>query len=154
MRHRDPLAPHFYASSQLYPRARQDVMSIGEILQWLTLLHERHAWPWETLGRTLGIGEGKHVVSKIRGNSWIGQLEQRRMSRQLCRIISGELVLTAPNKYGRRDAAIADNPQPIRNPALMAYDMKTGRIVRRAAPLPEPTLPSFKNGLAKFFDRR
>jgi hypothetical protein len=76
------------------------------------------------------------------------------MSRQLSRIISGELVLTAPNKYGRRDAVIADNPQPIRNPALMAYDMKTGRIVRRAAPLPGPTLPSFKNGLAKFFDRR
>jgi hypothetical protein len=76
------------------------------------------------------------------------------MSRQLTRIVAGELVLSEPNKFGRRDAVIADNPQAIRNPTLMAYDMKTGRIVRRASPLPGPTLPSFKDGLAKFFDRR
>jgi hypothetical protein len=72
-RRRDPLAPRFYASSQFYPRASQDVMSCEEIRQWLKLLHEQFGWPWETLGRTLGIGEGKHVVSKIRGNSWIGE---------------------------------------------------------------------------------
>jgi hypothetical protein len=153
MRRRDPLTPRLYASSQLYARAPQDVMSVGEILQWLTLLHEQHGWPWETLGRTLGIGEGKHVRSKIRGNSWIGALEQRRMSRQLCRIISGELVLIAPNKYGRRDAVIADNLRPIRGALHMAINWpRSARIVWRTAPLPEPSLPSFKNALAKFFD--
>jgi len=35
----------------------------------------------------------------------------------------------------------------------MAYDMKTGRLVLRTIPLPQPTLPSFTNALAKFFDR-
>ena len=74
------------------------------------------------------------------------------MSRQLRTIISGELVLTAPNKYGRRDATLSDNPQPIKGATRWAYDLKTGRIVRRTTPLPEPTLPSFKDAIAKFFD--
>jgi len=62
-------------------------------------------------------------------------------------------VLSQPNKFGRRDAVIADHPVPIRNPSRMAYDMKTGRLVLRTIPLPQPTLPSFTNALAKFFDR-
>jgi hypothetical protein len=45
MHRRDPFAPRFYQSSQHYPRAPQDVMPVGEILQWLTLLHEQHGWP-------------------------------------------------------------------------------------------------------------
>jgi len=92
-------------------------------------------------------------ASKVRGNSWFVGGEQARCSRQLLRIISGELVLSQPNKFGRRDAVIADHPVPIRNPSRMAYDMKTGRLVLRTIPLPQPTLPSFTNALAKFFDR-
>jgi hypothetical protein len=35
----------------------------------------------------------------------------------------------------------------------MVFDMKTGRLVLRTIPLPHPTVPSFSNALAKFFDR-
>jgi len=100
-------------------------MPCQEMRRWLKLLREQHGWPWETLARTLGIGEGKHAASKVRGNSRILPGEQCRMSRQLRRIASGELKLSEPNKFGRRDAVIADNPQPIGNPSLtMAYDLK------------------------------
>jgi hypothetical protein len=153
MRRRYPLAPRFYPSSHLYPRAPQNVLSVGEIRGWLALLHKQFGWPWETLARTLGIGEGKHVTSKVRGNSWFVGGEQARCSRQLLRIISGELVLSQPNKFGRRDAVIADYPVPIRNPSRMAYDMKTGRLMLSSIPLPQPTLPSFTSALAKFLDR-
>jgi hypothetical protein len=56
-------------------------MSCDEIRHWLSVLHGQFGWPWETLARTLGIGEGKHVASKLRGNSWIYPGEQIRMSR-------------------------------------------------------------------------
>jgi len=52
----------------------------------------------------------------------------------------------------RWDAIIADNPQPIRGALRWTYDLKRGRIVWQTDPLPQPTLPSFKNALAKFFD--
>jgi hypothetical protein len=47
---------------------------------------------------------------------------------------------------------IADNRQPIRGALHMAIDgLRSARIVWRTAPLPEPTLPSFKNALVEFF---
>jgi hypothetical protein len=131
-------------------------MSSDALRQWLKLLHERHGWPWETLARTLGIGEGKHVVSKVRGNSRFVGGEQKRCTRQLRRIISGELVLAERrNSQGgkRCDAVIADNPQPIRGAHRMAIDLRRGGlVVRRREPLPQPTLLSFKTALTKFLN--
>lgn len=43
------------------------------------------------------------------------------MSRQLRRIISEELVLSEPNKSGRRNAVMADHPVPIRGPTILRY---------------------------------
>jgi hypothetical protein len=130
-------------------RSPKGVMSCDEIRHWLSVLHGQFGWPWETLARTLGIGEGKHVASKLRGNSWIYPGEQIRMSRQLDRIISGELVC---EKRGQRvDAVLADNPAPLTTKARMVYDLKAGRI-RWVAPrlAPDPLLPSFHSGLTKF----
>jgi hypothetical protein len=130
-------------------RLLRGVMSCDEIRHWLSVLHEQIGWPWETLARTLAIGEGKHVASKVRGNSWIYPGEQIRMSRQLDRIISGELVC---EKRGQRvDAVLADNPQPLRQPARLAFDLSTGRL-RWVQPrlAPHPMLPSFRSWLTKF----
>ena len=118
-------------------------MSRDEIRHWLRELHTTYGWPWETLARTLGLGEGKHAVSKVRGG------EQRRCSRQLDRIISGELV---SEKRGQRvDAVLADNLTPLTTRSRMAYDLKAGRIFWVAPRLaPEPVLPSFRNALTRF----
>jgi hypothetical protein len=125
-------------------------MSSGEIRQWLKTLHEEHGWPWETLARTCGIGEGKHAASKVRGNSWIKHGERRRMSRQISRILSGELVPSAPNGRRRVDAKLADTPVPIRGAVRMVYDLQTGRLAWKLPPAPTgPSLPSFAKGIEK-----
>ena len=41
---------------------------------------QQFGWPWETLAHALGIGEGKHVTSKFRGNGFIDVGEQPSMS--------------------------------------------------------------------------
>lgn len=128
-------------------RLPESILSADQIRSWLKVLHEQFGWPWETLARTLGIGEGKHAASKVRGNSWIYRGEQVRMSRQLAKIIGGQLVLGPPNSRGRRDAVIADHPRPIRGARPMAYDMKTRHLVWPTPLLPGPTLPSFRGVL-------
>lgn len=126
-------------------------MSCAEIRHWLKELHERHGWPWETLARTCGIGEGKHVVSKVRGNSSIYHAEQRRMSRQIDRIISGELVPSKPDKRGRVDAVLAAHPVSLERSMRMKVDLATGRLgfVERRAPTPGTVL-SFSQGVEAF----
>jgi hypothetical protein len=124
-------------------------MSVEAIRWWLKLLHERHGWPWETLARTLGIGEGKHVVSKVRGNSRFVGGEQRRCTRQLRRIISGELVpVERRNSQGgkRWDAVIADHPQPLRLPVQWHINLKRKDPFEwRAQEPPPPMLNNFRN---------
>jgi hypothetical protein len=125
-------------------------MSSEEIRQWLKTLHEEHGWPWETLARTLGIGEGKHAASKVRGNSRIKYGERRRMSRQIARILSGELVPSAPNIRRRVDAKLADNPVPIHGAVRMVYDLQSGRLAWKLPPTPTgPRLPSFAEAIEK-----
>jgi hypothetical protein len=150
MRRHDPL-PRPHSGSHLQPRAPVGVMSREEIRHWMRELHTTYGWPWETLARTLGLGEGKHAVSKVRGNSWFRGGEQPRCSRQFDRIISGELVLSKPNKYGRIDAVLADHPVPLSQPARLKFDFASNRlrwVVPRQAP--PPMVPSFLSGLARF----
>jgi hypothetical protein len=119
------------------------VMSCEEIRHWMRELHVTYGWPWETLARTLGIGEGKHVVSKVRGNSYFRGGEQRRCSRQLDRILSGELVPWKPER-GRVEAVVADKPVPLTRPARFVYNLKIGKlgyVVPRMTM--DPILPSF-----------
>jgi len=143
------MRPH--SGSHLIPRVPVDVMSCNEIRHWMRELHATYGWPWETLARTLGLGEGKHAASKVRGNSWFKGGEQLRCRRGLDRIISGELVLSKPNNYGRIDAVLADHPVPLSQPGRLKFDFASNRlrwVIPRQAP--HPVLPSFRSGLSKF----
>jgi hypothetical protein len=149
MRRRNPRAPRFFPATRFFPRA-PDVKSVEEIRWWLKMLHEQRGWPWETLGRTLGIGEGKHVASKVRGNSRFVGGEQIRCTRQLRRIISGELVpVERRNSQGgkRWDAVIADHPQPLRPGLHWHVDLKRGTAYLEPTEPPPPMLPNFRNML-------
>jgi hypothetical protein len=128
-------------------------MSQDEIRHWLGRLHREFAWPWNTLARVCALGEGKHAKSKVRGNSRFVGGEQPRCSRQLKRIINGELVLSEPNSRGQRDAVLADNPTPLKGAAHMVFDLESGRIVWRITPLPQPTLTSFRKGIERFLGK-
>jgi hypothetical protein len=141
-----PARPSLFPDYPVFPRA-PDVMSVEEIRWWLKLLHEQHGWPWETLARTLGTGEGKHVVSKVRGNSRFVGGEQRRCTRQLRRISSGELVpVDRRNSQGgkRWDAVIADHPQPLRPGLHWHIDLRRGTAYLEPTAPPPPMLPNFR----------
>lgn len=107
---------------------------------------------------------------KATGREWIYPTEQLRMSVQLRRIISGELVLKQRvNGFKLRgvrkvrngqpqfhdgvpvyDAVLADDPQPLRMPQQiqMRYDLRSGRLVQLPTLMePENPLPSFKRAL-------
>lgn len=130
------------------------VMSCEEIRWWMLELHRR-GWNRGVMQRTLGMHH--HDLRKAYGKDWIYPTEQVRFSRQLKKIISGELVLKARTLRGHRstkgqpatkrgfDAVLAENPQPLRMPMKMGFDMKTGRIKLTPQFMPpENPLPNFK----------
>jgi hypothetical protein len=134
--------------------SRIPVMTTDEIRYWLNELHETHGWGWGCLARTLRLGETKHVVSKARRpHVWFVGGEQRRCSKQIDRILSGELV---PVMHGRRqDAVVAARPVPIQQPRRLVYSLSTGRMSWVAPrPAPVPTLPAFAEGLRRLLDGR
>jgi len=144
---------HPFNKDHPHVRSPKGVMGCDEIRHWLSVLHQQFGWPWETLARTLGIGEGKHVASKVRGNSWIYPGEQIRMSRQLDRILSGELVC---EQCGRRvDAVLADSPTPLANKPRLVYDLNASGM-RWVAPrlALKPALPSFRAALGEIKKER
>lgn len=132
-------------------------MSCAEIRWWMLEL-QRRGWNRGEMQRTLGMPN--HDWRKALGKEWIYPTEQMRYSRQLRKIMSGELVLRGRlsvrgvpvmNRYGTRvrDAVLADEPVPLQMPMKMAFDMKTGRIGLLPKYLPpENPLPSFRTLLA------
>jgi hypothetical protein len=128
-------------------------MTCDEIRYWLKELHEKHGWNWACLARTLRLGEAKHARSKLRRNVRFVGGEQRRCSRQIDRILSGELVTAMlPGKKGppRQQAVVADHPVPIQQPARLVYDLATGRMHwKKPRSVPEPVLPSFATALRR-----
>lgn len=110
-------------------------MGVDEIRYWLTVLNRDHGWQMRALGRTMGLrGDGHGWVRKAAGKEWIYRGEQKRMSRQLERILSGELICIAGQggvKGGTRRRAkvlIAEHPVPLCPPNHWIYDRRLGRL--------------------------
>lgn len=124
------------------------VMTPEEIRYWLKELLRR-GWTAICLQRTLGAKRG--IKQKMSGDAWIYPTEQVRFSKQLQRIISGELVQQAvdPNAppcshKSKRNAVLAEHPVPLSGPMTMVYDFRAGRLALRSTE-PERKLPSFKS---------
>jgi len=83
------------------------------------------------LARTLGLANECSVWRKADGREWIYPTEQVRMSRQIKRIISGELVCV-PGKPGRVKggayqagrAVLAAHPVPLVPPVKQVLDVE------------------------------
>ena len=133
------------------------MLSEQEIRWWLLELRRR-GWPTRLLGRTMGLRNPQCVMAKADGRQWIYPAEQVRMSRQIKRIISGELVCK-PGRAGRPDrhgngrgkALLAAHPVPLTSPLKMVLDTDAlfkGRPVRfKQVPAYEPPmalLPDFE----------
>jgi hypothetical protein len=125
-------------------------MSVEEIRWWLKELLERHGWGTRVLGRTLGLSNEAHVGGKASGKQWIYRGEQIRMSHQLKRIISGELVCIngKPGRGNAGKAVIADYPQPLRPCLHWRIDLKRGTAYLEPQEPPKPALPNFRSMLA------
>jgi hypothetical protein len=124
-------------------RSPKGVMSCDEIRYWLRELTANHGWTFRALARLFGRmrrngqpNDGA-VRSKL-NHSWIYPGDQVVYSRQIDRILSGELVRR------RSHAVVADHPVPIHRPARMVYDFVSDRL-RWVNPrlVASPTLPSF-----------
>lgn len=116
-----------------------DIMSREEIIELLKELRTR-GWSICALARAIGTHEdhGATLLGKIRGTSSIYRGEQRRFSRQLHRILSGELV------PGRGHPQLADDPKPLRRPAKMVLIDGKLRWLQPRIVAGEPALPSFR----------
>jgi len=121
-------------------------MSQAEIRWWLTELRRRYGWGTRVLGRTMGLSNEAHLDGKASGKQWIYRGEQIRMSYQLRRIISGELVCMngAPGRGHAGKAVIADRPQPLRPGLHWHVDLKRGTAYLEPTEPPPTPLPSFR----------
>jgi hypothetical protein len=154
---------HKVQGDQLGKLRRTDVMPIEEVRWWLNELMDHQGWKVCSLSRALGLASyeprpecpGKFrwyysgVRRKANGKSWIFPHERVRMSKQLERIISGEIAQIGSGRAG--DAyrgAIADVPQPIRLP--LKWHINLGRrdpLEWRQSGPPPRMLPNFRNML-------
>lgn len=138
--------PRFRAN--VHRGAPVGVMSCDEIRYWLTELMRR-GWGHCHLTRLMGI-HSKHcnnIKRKANGKEWLYWGEQVRFSRQLKRILSGELVQVGQKiRFDSKDphrAVLAKNPVPLVPPNKWVYDPQLGRL-RLVSQGFEPPLPSFQ----------
>lgn len=128
-------------------------MSCAEIRWWICELRRR-GWNRGVMQRLLGTKH--HNWRKADGKEWIYPGEQVRFSRQLGRVIRGEVVMQPTGRHARRDkftgrndcqkaVVITRNPQPLPMPMQVKYDMRAGRfrLVPQQVPIENP-LPDFK----------
>lgn len=126
-------------------------MSCEEIRYWLKWLREQ-GWKDGPLGLALGV-DRNNIRLKISGRSFIYVTEQRRLSKLIPRILSGELMMVK-GQQGRRGyapivVAIADDPKPMKAPPQMAYDFKSGRLCWRVPRFGHTaTIPGWNRGIA------
>jgi hypothetical protein len=103
------------------------MMSVDEIRYWLPELRRR-GWGRHNLRRTLAM-KADCLNQKASGRQWIYKCEQRRWSRQLERIIAGELVpVRGVPGHVKDKAVLAPHPQPLVPSTQFAYDLKRGRL--------------------------
>lgn len=124
-------------------------MSCEEIRWWMRELRRR-GWNRGVMQRLLG--SRHHNWCKADGKDWIYPTEQIRFSRQLRRVIAGEIVLKVyprPSAYQRKqDAVLAAHPVPLVAPLKKVYSLKLGRLVDVPAYTPpENPLPDFRTAL-------
>jgi hypothetical protein len=101
------------------------------------------------LGRTMGLANPSNIWRKADGREWIYPSEQIRMSRQIKRILSGELVCV-PGKPGRvkgggyaaGKAVLTTHPVPLVPPTKLVLDvehlLKRGVARLKVVPAYEP----------------
>lgn len=135
--------PRFRA--KVHRSAPVGVMSCDEIRFWLNELFRR-GWGHRHLGRVLGVKYPFkcNVNRKANGKEWIYWKEQVRFSRQIKRILSGELIEVGRkvNHHPAR-AVLAEKPVPLAPPNKWVYDRQLGRLKLVSAGF-EPPLPSFQ----------
>lgn len=116
-------------------------MGPDEIRFWLTALRTEHGWTAQALGRTLGFRKLDSAVKrKADGREWLYPSEQCRASRQIERILSGELLCVRGKRGGggfMSGAMIAAHPVPLVPPKHWIYDLKARRL--RLVPREWPT---------------
>jgi hypothetical protein len=139
-------------------------MTCEQIRWWLTELR-RLGWGMKVLGRTMGLAKPSNIWRKANGKERIYPTEQVRMSRQIKRILSGELVCV-PGKAGRvkgggyqpGKAVLAAHPVPLVPPTKVLdveHLLKRGVGRLKVVPAYEPPalkLPDFE-ALRKVLDR-
>lgn len=114
------------------------MLSCQEIRYWMAYLLD-NGWTTNSLQEALGVYRRQAVWCKAKGKKWIYAHEQPRFSRQLKRILSGELV-----RGPGASVIVADDPKPLRLPGRMA--VVDGRLRWLKAPeLPKPSLRSFRD---------
>ncbi len=140
----------FYHDHPLRTSPPDWAYSCDELRFWIKHLLKSPGTKWgpQALGLALGCGgpdPRKVVYAKIgeRKRGWIYPSEQLRFSRQLPRILSGELEPTKIN--GKIAVRVSDNPQPLKLPPRWRYDLKRGKLERH----PFRTL-QYRNSLPSF----
>jgi hypothetical protein len=125
------------------------VLSCDELRYWMKELYTNPALGWAghsgCLASAFGI-DGACPAGTYKGcfrRSWIYPGQQLRFSRQLAKILAGEIVCRKVG--GHHKAVLADSPQPLRLPTRMRYDLGAGRLGWAPTVVPTgPRLPSFK----------
>lgn len=130
-------------------------LSCEELRFWIRWLLKTPGTPWpkQALGRAMGCGgrgPGTTLNAKIYDKTrvWIYPSEQLRFTKQLPKILAGELEpCTVPGKRGhlRHAARVAAHPKPMRLPMRWRYDLKRGKLERHPFRTPQyrDTLPAF-----------
>jgi len=132
------------------PLTGRDVMSVEEIRSWLAQLKEDPSWGGGALAQAIGLHCRERrdnlaaLNGKIKGTNWIYPSEQLRFTRQIRKILAGEIVC---RKFGKRfDGVLAEHPIPLRASTRLRYDLSSGRLVFSSIPFANrPTLPSFQS---------
>jgi len=138
VRHMQP-----YRRDRAPHRPPPDMMTLGEIKWWILELRRR-GWRQNSLGRVLGFSNPRSIMRKASGKEWFRGGEQRRASRQLRRIVAGELIQREGRKCGRPDlggriayAVIATHPVPLTAPLKLKFDFNWKRGGVHLVPDPE-----------------
>jgi hypothetical protein len=129
-------------------------MSCEELRYWMEQLYRNPAYGWAghsgALANAFGIG-GRTGAQSYKGvfrGRWIYPGQQPRFSRQLAKILAGEIV--CGKVRGRYNAVLADYPAPLRLPTRLRYNLDTGRLGWAEVAVPTgPRLPSFRELMSR-----